>query len=376
MKVRVRLALQYGALFFVAGAVLLAVTYLLVRHNLGQRPGPVTIVFESGTQPVHEQLAQLPGPPDGPPLAVQALLQEEAEFEAATLRSLLTGDAVALGIVGLLAIAFGWLMAGRALRPLARITSTARRVAESNLHERIALGGPRDELRELADTFDAMLDRLDHAFDGQRHFAANASHELRTPLTINRTLLEVTLDRPELPEETRQLGQTLLAVNARHERLIDGLLMLARSENEPTDTAPLDLAEVAGFVLRNATATGITVNQELYPAPTTGDPVLLERLVQNLVDNAIRYNVPGGSVTVTTGRDELGRVQLTVTNTGPTIPSYDIDRIFEPFQRLSEHRGTGVGLGLSIVRAVARAHNGTVTAVPRNAGGLVVQLTL
>jgi signal transduction histidine kinase len=377
MKIRYRLALQYGLLFLVAGAVLLAVTYLLVRHNLASRLGPDTVVVYTG--PASAVMPDLPGEPGAlPPNLAASLRHEQAAFEAATLHSLLTGGGIALAAVGLLAAVFGWLMAGRALRPLSHITGAARRVAERNLHERIVLAGPRDELWELADTFNAMLDRLDHAFDGQRHFAAKASHELRTPLTINRTLLEVTLDRPGLPEETRQLGQTLLAVNARHERLIDGLLVLAQSENELTELAPLDLAELAGHVLDGAAATGgVSLVRDLNPAPAAGDPVLLERLVHNLVDNALRYNVPGGSVAVSTAQDAEGRAVLTVTNTGPIVPSYDVDRIFEPFRRLvDDGRTAGAGLGLSIVRAVARAHGGAVTATPRADGGLVVRLTV
>lgn len=383
MKIRYRLALQYGLLFLVAGAVLLAVTYLLVRHNLASRPGPDTVVFYSG--PASAVMPDLPGEPGAlPPDLAASLRHEQAAFEAATLHSLLTGGGIALGAVGLLAAVFGWLMAGRALRPLSHITGAARRVAERNLHERIVLAGPRDELWELADTFNAMLDRLDHAFDGQRHFAARASHELRTPLTINRTLLEVTLDRPGLPEATRQLGQTLLAVNARHERLIDGLLVLAQSENELTDVAPLDLAELAGHVLDTAEQAGgsganghVTVVRNLRPAPAVGDPVLLERLVHNLVDNALRYNVPGGSVTVSTRKGVKQHALLTVTNTGPVVPSYDVDRIFEPFRRLADDgRTAGAGLGLSIVRAIAHAHGGAVTATPRADGGLAIRLTL
>jgi signal transduction histidine kinase len=285
--------------------------------------------------------------------------------------------ALALGGVAVAGVWMGWIAAGRTLRPIARITETARRVADRSLHERIALGGPRDELRELADTFDDMLERLDRSFDGQRRFVANASHELRTPLAINRTLLEVAMGQPDAPQQLRQLGTTLLEVNARHERLIDGLLTMARSEQAVVDPVPVDLIDVAGNVLDQTRAPGVEMRSELLPAPTVGDPVLLERLAQNLVDNAMRYNVSGGWVHVCCTR-EGARSRLTVINTGPVVRAYEVPGLFEPFRRLTDRVGSarGTGLGLSIVRSVARAHGGDVYATPRDGGGLVVQVTL
>jgi signal transduction histidine kinase len=250
--------------------------------------------------------------------------------------------------------------------------------ADRGLHERIALAGPRDEIRELADTFDDMLERLDRSFDGQRRFVANASHELRTPLAINRALVEVAVTRANASPDTRQLGETLLAVNARHERLIDGLLTLADSETEVTDRSGVDLRDVAAHVLDQSAVDGFTVRRDLAPAPTHGDPVLLERLAQNLVENAVRHNVPSGWLSVASTIRE-GWAELTVANSGPVVAPYDIDTIFEPFRRLGGDRvgsERGVGLGLSIVRAVARAHGGEVTAVPRDGGGLVVTVRL
>jgi signal transduction histidine kinase len=250
--------------------------------------------------------------------------------------------------------------------------------ADRGLHERIALAGPRDEIKELADTFDDMLERLDRSFDGQRRFVANASHELRTPLAINRALVEVAVSRANASADIQQLGDTLLAVNARHERLIDGLLVLADSETEVTDASDVDLRDVAAHVLDQCAADGLAVRRELGPAPTHGDPVLLERLVQNLVENAVRHNVSGGWLSVSS-RVGAGHAELTVTNTGPAVAPYDIDAIFEPFRRLGGDRvrsERGFGLGLSIVRAVARAHGGEVTAAPRDGGGLVVTVRL
>jgi signal transduction histidine kinase len=270
-----------------------------------------------------------------------------------------------VAIAGVLA---AWFVAGRTLRPLAEITATARRVADRNLHERIGLSGPRDELKHLADTFDDMLARLDAAFAAQRRFAANASHELRTPLAINRTLIEVALSRPSPSADVRRLGETLLVVNARHERLIEGLLLLARGDQAPADPEPVDLAEITSHV---ASLHGVT-DVATTPSPMIGDPVLLERMVQNLVENAVAYNTPAGSVTVTC---ESGT--LTVTNTGPEIAPFEVPRLFEPFQRLTDRVGssTGTGLGLSIVRAVARAHGGTAAATPNPGGGLTVAVS-
>jgi signal transduction histidine kinase len=362
--IRTRLTVLYGGLFLLAGAALLAVTYVLVQHSLNGRVESSSTVSSSG-----------PGlnTTSGPGLDFQS----REQFRDDTLKSLLTQGGIALGGVGVVAVGFGWLMADRVLRPLHRITETARRVADRNLHERISLTGPRDEIKELADTFDSMLERLDRSFDGQRRFVANASHELRTPLAINQTLLEVAMGRPDAPPQVRDLGQTLLAVNARHERLIDGLLTLARSEQAVTVHDPVDLAQIARYVVEQGRPGTVEMVTSLDPAPTSGDPVLLERVTQNLVQNGIDYNTVDGWVSVTTvTRGET--VELTVSNTGPVVPAYEIPGLFEPFRRLRDRvtSGRGTGLGLSIVRSVARAHGGDVTALPHDGGGLVVTVTL
>jgi signal transduction histidine kinase len=288
-------------------------------------------------------------------------------------------------VTGIAAIAFGWLIAGRMLQPLHRVTDTARRIAEApaadrGLHERIALQGPHDEIKQLADTFDVMLERLDHSFDGQRRFIANASHELRTPLALNRALLEVAVHRRPASPEVRQLGETLLEINTRHERLIDGLLLLARSEREIAERSFVDLADIVEHVVAQVPPGPVAVRTEPEEAPTTGNPVLLERLVQNLVENGVRHNAAeAGWVRVTTSTRPDGSVELQVSNTGPVVPRYEIPSLFEPFRRLGTDRlatSPGVGLGLSIVRAVARAHGGDVQAEPRDGGGLVVTVTL
>ncbi|MFG3557476.1 sensor histidine kinase [Micromonospora sp. NPDC047557] len=381
LTIRARLTLIYGGLFLLAGMVLLAVTYVLVDQRM---PQP----FGVSLRDLPKVGAPTPSSGSGQNIEMLRALVEQAQDEAkrSALESLLTQGGIALVVVSAVAIAFGWLLAGRALQPLHQVTDTARRIAGADtagrgLHERIALVGPRDEVRELADTFDEMLERLDRSFDGQRRFVANASHELRTPLALNRALVELAITRPDASAETRRLGESLLAVNERHERLIDGLLTLADSENELTDRTPVDLAEVCAHVTDQAgkQAPDLPVHLSLAPAPANGDPVLLERLTFNLVENALRHNLAAdGWVEVRTGLVG-GRPTLTVTNSGPVIAGYDVETMFQPFRRLSRERvagARGFGLGLSIVRAVARAHGGSVDAQPRAGGGLTVTVTL
>jgi signal transduction histidine kinase len=388
LTIRARLTLVYGGLFLLAGLLLLGVTYALVSQRLPGRvefnqsspPGTTTTSSGQPTQP-----PQWSGNRDASPLD-QRLDQVAEDTRQDALAALLTQGGIALGVAGAAAIALGWLLAGRLLQPLQRVTETARRIADApaadrGLHERIALAGPHDELKQLADTFDVMLARLDHAFDGQRRFIANASHELRTPLALNRALLEVAVHRRAASPELRQLGETLLAITARHERLLGGLLLLARSEREVAERAFVDLADIVEHVVAQTTAGPVTVRAEPKEAETSGDPVLLERLVQNLVDNGVRHNLPqDGWVRVTTNTMPDGRAVLQVSNTGPVVPPYEIPSLFEPFRRLGADRlsatSPGAGLGLSIVRAVARAHGGDVGAQPRGGGGLVVTVTL
>jgi signal transduction histidine kinase len=373
--IRVRLTTLYAAVFFVAGAVLVALMMLYLAHALD---GQLTAQFGAT-----EQAAELP---PGTQQLLRVQFQRDRDH---VLAAMLTASLVSLAAIGVLAAALGWLVADRALRPLQQISATARRIADRNLHERIALSGRNDEIKDLADTLDAMLERLDHSFDSQRRFVANASHELRTPLTLNRTLIEVTLDDPQTPQTVRQLGSTLLAINHRHEHLIDGLLTLATSEQRIAQPAPVDLAEIARHLTRerqaDADRAGIDISTDLRPAPVTGDPVLLERLAHNLIDNAIRYNLPShGAITIATDTVD-GRARLTVGNTGPAVPSYEIPTLFQPFRRLptterlaepagSRHRGAG--LGLSIVAAVAHAHGGDAHAQPGDDGGLTIRVEI
>jgi signal transduction histidine kinase len=396
--IRARLTLIYGGVFLLGGIVLLVLTYFLVKDNVEHQNASIKQTVIQQSTPGQADSRYL-GDTAGSPLqlfqnvnpdtlitagqARRVLVEAKSDYQRATLNSLLTRGGVALGLVTVAAVGLGWLFAGRALRPVHQITETARRVSNShNLAERIAYAGPRDDVKELADTFDAMLGRLARAFDGQQHFVANASHELRTPLAINRTLVDVALRRTDATEDVKRLGESLLVVNGRHERLIDGLLTLAGSENTVVDASPLDLSEVAGHVLdqaaAEATARDITIGRDLVSSPTTGDPVLVERLVQNLVENAIRHNHDGGELTVTT-RSRDGEAELVVSNTGPVVPPYEVETIFEPFRRLGTDRvrsDRGSGLGLSIVRATTTAHGGSVTAEPRTGGGLTITVRL
>ncbi|WP_312882530.1 sensor histidine kinase [Micromonospora polyrhachis] len=384
--IRARLTLVYGGLFLIAGLLLLGVTYVLVSQQL--RTAEVSFSTDT-TISSTDTTAYRTGQPVPPPTNASAnapvqsqTIMREAQNDA--LETMLTQGGIALAVVGAAAVAFGWLIAGRMLQPLHRVTETARRIADApaadrNLNERIALDGPHDEIKELADTFDVMLERLDHSFDGQRRFIANASHELRTPLTVNRALLEIAVERTTASPEIRQLGETLLEVNARHERLIDGLLLLARSEREIIERSYVDLADIVEHVAVRIPSDGVTVRTEAGEAPTIGNPVLLERLVQNLVENGVRHNVTeDGWVRITSDTRPDGTVVLEVSNTGPVVPPYEVPKLFEPFRRLVDRVYTtpGAGLGLSIVQAVARAHGGDVRAEPRNGGGLVVTVTL
>jgi signal transduction histidine kinase len=379
LTLRARLTLIYGGLFLLAGLVLLGLTYLLLEQNL---PQVRTISFQGtvSAPPAGEPFATSDGQTLTPDEATAFVRNEASSLRRDALTYLMLYGGISLLVVGTAAVALGWLVTGRVLAPLGRITDTAGRIAtapaaDRGLHERIGLTGRDDEVRRLADTFDTMLVRLDHAFDGQRRFVANASHELRTPLTLIRSLVEVAMRRRTASEDVQRLGEVVLDVNARQERLINGLLLLAGSENELTNRSPVDLADVVAHVSRQvapeAAEAGVEVAVDPSPTIVDGDPVLLERLVQNLVENGVRHNLAsGGWVRVTTG--SAGK--LVVENTGPVVPPYDVPGLFEPFRRLREERtrSHGFGLGLSIVRAIARAHGGEVSAQPRDDGGLVV----
>nr|WP_232319967.1 HAMP domain-containing sensor histidine kinase [Herbidospora daliensis] len=370
LSIRWRLTITYGAMFFAAGALLVFVMYSLVGWAIKDAWTPVPL---GGDVPA--ELSQI--------WDDYWIGQRSATIEAAQTYVLQRSLMALLG-VGILALILGYIVADRALKPVMQMTATARKLSETSLaHERIDLQGPDDELKELADTFDAMLTRLNSAFDAQRRFVGNASHELRTPLAINRTVLEVALSDPEASDDLKVLGRTLLGTNARHERLIEGLLLLARSERDLSVRKAVDVQDVVKTAVDQlapfAAEEGVDVEYDLHPAQATGDPVLLERCVSNLVENAIKYNNgSGGKVWVRSGIVD-GASVVQVANTGILVPAYEVDALFEPFRRLHADRiesAKGAGLGLSIVRAIVRAHGGTVTAVPRDGGGLVVTVRL
>ena len=357
--IRLKMTALYAGVFFVACALLLSVSYVLVRNNV---TGSVDL---RGLSPADYALHQ-------------AVQREVADDALANLR---TQYAIALAALTGLSVLLGWAVAGRVLRPLQRITATAKRVSQDNLDERIALVGPRDELKELADTFDGMLERLSRAFASQRRFVANASHELRTPLSVIRTEVDVTLADPGATNaELRGMAETVREATIATERLIQALLTLARSEGGIVRRDEADLSDGARAALAQiapeADALDLAVRSDLAAAPVLGDRPLLERLVANLVENAVRHNRTGGAVEVRTAT-EAGRSVVEVHNDGPLIAADAVPSLLEPFQRLDRGaRGDGAGLGLSIVRSVAEAHGGSVQLRARPNGGLVVRVSL
>jgi signal transduction histidine kinase len=388
--VRMRLTMLYGTFFLLSGAGLLAITYGLVVHatkgvvftgqdgsvgligpiNAAPNPSARVLNWSEGLTPEQVQVQA-----DG--MRARALQQHAAE-----LHQFLTQSAIALAVMAIVSIALGWIVAGRVLHPLRAITRSAQEISATSLHERLALNGPDDELKELGDTFDRLLGRLEASFRSQRQFVANASHELRTPLARQRTLVQVAMSDPDATiESLRAAHEETLMANQQQERLIEALLTLARSEAGLDRREPLDLAQVTDHVLlardSEATRRGLHLTMTLNPAPTTGDPHLVERLVTNLMDNALRHNIASGRVQVQTSTS-AGHATLSVTNTGPRIPASEVGRLLQPFQRLGANRTRhdgGLGLGLSIVQAIATAHGATLAAHPRPDGGMQVTVT-
>ncbi|MFE0023077.1 sensor histidine kinase [Amycolatopsis sp. NPDC059021] len=379
LSVRTRLTALYGGLFLLAGVALLVINYLLVDSSLPE-PAKYASTAVAARLPMAETLSPSTTLEVSPAGVVAGVATDVvADYRSSTLSTLVLGSAVALLVAAALAVLFGWLMASRALRPLHDITSTARKLEAGKLDRRINHAGPDDELKDLADTFDGMLDRLAESFDSQKRFVANASHELRTPLAVQRTLIEVALADPAVTPELRKLGTHLLHTNERSERMIEGLLVLARSDRGLAARAPVRLDEVVRSVVRTtsaqAEAAGVTVETRLRPRTVAGDPVLLERLVTNLVSNAIDYNVRGGWVHV----DVSGEPALAVRNSGQAVPAESAAELFEPFRRGTPDRtgpATHAGLGLSIVRSVAEAHGGAAAARANPRGGLTVDIRL
>lgn len=380
LTVRARLTLLYTGLFAVCGAIVVAVSYALVAQlgtsGQGGQPSPARLA----SFVARCQSERLFSRPNGPIFAKcnVALQQLGAQHQRdLTLSHLLQYSLITLAVVIAVAAILGWIFSGRALRPVHRITAAARAASEHNLSSRVGLHGPRDELYELAETFDAMLGRLQAAFESQQRFIANASHELRTPLAVMRTTVDVVLGNPNsTPDDLRSMGDDIRAAVDHAEHLIGALLILARSDRGLTAHEEVDLATSAEDVLDTTDLSDRQVHASLEPAVMPGDPVLLDRLIANLVDNAVRYNTVAGDIWISTGT-LAGSSRLTVANTGPVISSADVDRIFQPFQRLSDRTSQdGFGLGLAIVASIAAIHGGTVTACPRDGGGLSVTVTI
>ena len=382
--IRLRLTLVYGGLFTLSAAALLAITFVLVNH---QYTG--SFFISSGRQAVVAVesagvTSSLPAPKPGATNTQTtffgsrkvALAAAKGQSDAA-LHKLFVDSAFALALMAVLSLWLGWVIAGRALRPVRTITDAARDISASNLHRRLALQGPDDELKRLGNTVDGLLARLETSFDAQRQFVANASHELRTPLTLERTLLELALSDPNASIDSyRHTCEQLLAVGEQQEQLIDALLTLSRSQRGIDSRQPVDLAAITATAVSAADHDGIAVDTALRPARTSGNPRLVERLVANLVGNAIRHNVDGGTVNLSTETRD-GQAVLVVSNTGPKIAAHELERLFQPFQRLDPTRSTGTsgfGLGLSIVQAIADAHDATIAADALPDGGLHIEV--
>jgi len=376
MTVRARLTLLYTGLFAVCGAIVVAVSYILVARLEPQgesQQAPARFLARCRS----EQLSPHPDDRILAKCSAYFQLQGAQHQRNLTLSHLLQYSLITLVVVIALAAILGWIAAGRALRPVHRITAAARAASEHNLSARVALRGPRDELYELAETFDEMLDRLQVAFEGQQRFIANASHELRTPLAVMRATVDVVVDNPDnTPDDLRGMATDIRAAVDHAEHLIGALLILARNERGLAVHEQVDLATVAEDVLDTSDLGDLQMHATLEPAVISGDPVLAERLVANLIENAVRHNDAAGDIWISTCT-VAGRSHLTVANTGPLISPADADRIFQPFQRLGDRTShDGFGLGLTLVASIAAVHGGTAAAHPRNDGGLSVVVTI
>ncbi|WP_097866423.1 ATP-binding protein [Streptomyces sp. rh34] len=374
---RARLTALYGGLLLLAGCLLITVIYLLVQDGLDSRiqdavshatlDRPVSTPDDSPDDIV---------PPERAGRYAQTVTVEAVT--ATTLSRLLTVCALAFALYTLLSLFLAWWMAGRVLRPVGVIATTARKLSGQNLHQRIDLKAPPGELKDLADTFDAMLERLERLVTAQQRFAANAAHELRTPLAIQRAAAEIGLadPGPDL-ERVRWIRRELLEAADSSEKLIDSLLLLAATDQGLQRPEPVALDEITASVTTGfsdqALEQDISLHLALEPATITGDPVLLRHLVRNLLANALTYNRPGGHVHIS-----LADRALRITNTGPVIPSHIAPQLFEPFRRLTERThtpGEGTGLGLAIVASIAHAHHAHATAHANEDGGLTVTIT-
>jgi signal transduction histidine kinase len=388
-RVRTRLAFFYSVLFLVAGTALLALTYALLVHVLlPPAPGiPKPGVIHPSSLLNQCKLREAPGQP---PVSASLFKKCSRAVAAAggsngrsvTLNALKDASVIGLGVLTIASAGLGWLVSGRALRPVRSITEAARRASELRLGQRLALTGPDDEFKQLADTFDVMLERLDATFTSQKRFVANAAHELRTPLTAMRTAIEVTLSKPiRTPEQLEAMAGRVKQAVERAEAIIEALLTLATSEIGPTASEAVDLATAAEDALDAMQPAldqrHIKVEAALTPALARGDRVLLERMIANLVENAVRHNNPRGWIGISTIQ-QADSVTFEIANTGPSVSAEQIPTLFEPFARANQRLNPehGVGLGLSIASTIAAAHNATITACPRPGGGLEISVTI
>ena len=392
-SLRLRLTLLTSGVFLVVGAALMALTYILVAATIPNET-PAEAQQHQELLVCEAQRAAAAAPPpsvNGHPVR-QPNTATEKQFcdivfrEASplgttsersdTLHNLLLYSVLGLGVMTVVAAGAAWILAGRALRPLRQITDAANRASRATLGERVDLPGQSGELKELADTFDEMLDRLDAAFIAQERFVADASHELRTPLTALRAVVDVTLAREHLTQgQLDQMGSDIRGLLEQAEALIAALLMLSRSDARVTSSEPLDLAAVVDDVLCARTSEDVTIERELPAAPLHADRLLVERAVANLVDNAVAHNDDRRWVRAMTFSHD-SEAGVTIENTGRPIPTTEAENLFRPFYRSDARIGTGHGLGLAIVRSVALAHGGRCDAVPRPDGGLAVTIAL
>ena len=362
---RLRLTLLYAGMFLLLGTAVIVVTFVLTSSG-------ATLRASAAAAAPHQPGARL----------VQTVTDPAAGQHAADLGRLFVVSWLVLAVTAVASTVLGWFVAGRVLRPLRQMTTTAHTISAGNLSQRLALSGPDDEFKRLGDTFDALLGRLQTTFEAQRRFVANASHELRTPLTLHRTLLQVALADPSASTGSlRATCEELLASGREHERLLEALLTLASTERGLDERVPLDLAGLVERAVARSAAEiergDVELVTALAPASVSGERALVERLIANLLDNAISYNVPGGQIEIATATED-GHARLSIANAGPPIAPDEVEPLFEPFHQLESRRAAGDGhhgLGLSIVKAIAVAHDGDVTAWPRTGGGLVVTVT-
>jgi signal transduction histidine kinase len=381
---RTRLAVFYAVLFLLAKVVLLALSYALMVSLLLPAPTRPPKLL---TPQERALLVLCKPPPTSAALIAKCnhlidIVGGGAQGRGDTLAAVREASAIGLGVVTIAAAGLGWIVAGRALRPVRSITEAARQASELRLGQRLALTGPDDELKQLADTFDVMLERLDAAFTSQKRFVANAAHELRTPLTAMRTAIEVTLSKPtRTPDQLEAMAARVKRSIERAEATVEALLTLATSELGSAAHEAVDLATAAEDALDATHAAidqrDIKVEAALEPATALGDRVLLERMVANLVENAVRHNNPGGWIGIRTIQRD-GSAVFEIANTGPSVPAEQVPTLFEPFARAEQRLNSsdGVGLGLSIASAIARAHSATIAALPRPGGGLDVSVTI